>query len=214
MRKSDLLYESSKEYSNLMDNIHDSIKEETNYEMENNFVAASNAGLTTWIYLKKLMTVLDAKNVCDLEYETMYDLLYWATSLVNNLQNASRDDKSFFQKKHDFCKEYIEMHKNYLDKNMRNLGNIRRAFAECYIDICDFETCDNLFSKWLQQEPDWGWGWIGWSDCYWLFQEKHKQNLKKAIHILEQGLSVKKVNDKNHMIDRLNGLKNKMLSQL
>ena len=163
MRKSDLLFESSKEYRNLMDQIHESIQEETDYEMENNEVAASQAGLTTWVYLKKLMIVLDAKTLCDLEHETAYDLLYWANSLVDHLHNASIKEASFLQKKYDFCKEYIEMHQDFLDKNMRNLGNMRRAFAECYVDRGDLETCDHLFSKWLQQEPDWGWGWIGWS---------------------------------------------------
>jgi hypothetical protein len=68
-----------------MDKIHDSIQEESCYEKENDFSAAADAGLRTWVYLKTLMTILNAKNVCDIEYEIMYDLLYWATSLANNL---------------------------------------------------------------------------------------------------------------------------------
>lgn len=213
MKKSDLLYKGSERYRDLMDKIHDSIKEESHHEQENDPLAAADAGLRTWIYLKNLMIVLNAKDVCDIEHETMYDLLYWASSLSNNLFSASRKDESYIQKKHAFCKEYTEMHENYLSKNMRNLGNIRRAFAECYSDMGDLETFDRLYTKWLQDEPDWGWGWIGWSDSYWLFLGNNKKNVEKALSILEQGLAVKGVNDKNHIIDRLNSLKKEMLAE-
>ena len=40
---------------------------------EKNPVAAANVGLQTWVYLKKLMKVLKAETVCDIEHETMYD---------------------------------------------------------------------------------------------------------------------------------------------
>jgi hypothetical protein len=213
MKNSDLLYKNSKKFRDLMDRIHDSIKEETNYENDKNYVAASNAGLKTWSYLKELMKTLDAKSFCDLERETGYDLLYWACTLTNNLHNASRKDASFLQKKFLFCKEYVEMHENFLDKDMRNIGNIRRSLADYYVDICDFDTCDSLYEKWLQKEPDWGWGWIGWSDCYWLFHRKNKLNFEKALSILEQGLAIKGVSDKNHMVDRLSSLKKEMLTQ-
>lgn len=213
MKKINSHYKNSESYRDLMDNIHDSIQEEAHHEKENDPLAAADAGLRTWIYLKTLMTALNAKDVCDIEHETMYDLLYWATSLVKNLHDASRKDTSYLHKKYSFCKEYTEMHENYLSKNMRNLTNIRRAFAECYFDTGDVETFNRLYTKWLQDEPDWGWGWIGWSDSYWLFIGKNKKNLEKALSILEQGLAIKGVDDKNHMIDRLNKLKKEMLTQ-
>lgn len=194
-----------------MDRIYDALKEEEDHETDNNYIAASDAGLKAWSYLKELMKLLDAKNFCDLEYQTMYDLLYWASRLADNLHNASLKDDSFFQKKFFFCKEYVSMHEDFLDKDMRNLGNIRRALAACYINTHDFETCDNLYEKWLQREPNWGWGWIGWSDHYWLFLGKNKPNLEKALRILERGLAIKGVDEKKYMTDRLKDLKAKIL---
>lgn len=196
-----------------MSRIYDLLNEEEDYEKDKNYIAASNAGLKAWSYLKELMKSLETKSFCDLEYKTMYDLLYWASRLAGNLHNASIRDESFFQKKFLFCKEYVDMHENFLDENMRNLGGIRRALAECYIDTENFETCDNLYEKWLHKEPDWGWGWIGWSDHYWLFHGKNKPDLEKGLCILERGLAIKGVKDKNHMIDRLNDLKAKILAQ-
>src|SRR3990167_5284706 len=175
MKKSDLLYMRSKSYRDLMDKIHDSINEESHHEKANDPISAADAGLRTWAYLKKLMTVLNAKDIYDLEHETMYDLLYWASTLATYLHEASRRDSSFLKKKYDFCKEYTKMHEVFSDKNMRNLGNIRRTYAECYFDEGDFETFDSLYTKCLQKEPDWGWGWIGWSDSYWLFTGKNKK---------------------------------------
>lgn len=83
MKKSDLLYMRSKNYRDLMDKIHDSIQEESRHEEANDSIAAADAGLRTWSYLKNLMTVLNAEDICDIERETLYDLLYWASSLAN-----------------------------------------------------------------------------------------------------------------------------------
>lgn len=213
MKNSDVLYKKSKKFRDLIDRIHDTIDEETNYENDKNHIAASNAGLKAWSYLKELMKILDAKSFCDLERETIYDLLYWACALTGNLYNASRKDESFLQKKFLFCKEHVELHQDFLSKDMRNIGNIRRSLADCYVDIRDVKTCDSLYETWLQKESDWGWGWLGWSDCYWLFQRKNKPDLKKATSILERGLAIKEVDDKNHMTDRLNSLKKEMLTQ-
>lgn len=96
---------------------------------------------------------------------------------------------------------------------MNNIGNIRRDLADCYVDMRDFKTCDSLYEKWLQKEPDWGWGWIGWSDCYWLFHKKCKLDLAKALSILERGIAIKGVNDKDYIIDRLNSVKKEILNQ-
>ena len=149
-------------------------------------------------------------SVYELEYESTYDLLYWADVFATNLHNASRQDAAFLQKKFLFCQEYVEMHKNFYAKNVRNLGNIRRHFAEHYVDLGDFETFDNLYDDWISKEPDWGWGWIGWSDVYWLFLGKNKPNLPKALQILESGVAIKEVHNKEELIDRYNELKKKI----
>lgn len=212
MKDFDLPDQHSKSLRKLLERIHHSIEEENAYEKDNNYIAASHAGLQTWSYLKQFMKLSGAKSFCDLESYTGYDLLYWSCCLTHNLHNVSLKEQSFFPKKFLFCKEYVKMHENYLDKNMRNLGNIRRSFADCYVEKGDFETCDSLYEQWLKKEPDWSWGWIGWSDSYWLFHNKNKPNLIKAKNILEQGLAVKGIGDKNHMKDRLKDLEKKILN--
>lgn len=69
------------------------------------------------------------------------------------------------------------------------------------------EKADSLFRKWLSAEPEWGFGWIGWSDLYWLWNLSIEKDFKKAEKILKEGLTVPKVNDREHILERLSDLK-------
>lgn len=211
MTNLDLLYEKSADFRKLMRNIQDNFSKEEAYERERNFVAASKTGLQTWAYLKELIVLLEIEDFCELEYQTMFNVSGWASSLVDNLHNAAIEDKNFAEQKYLFSKEYVDMHEDFLDKELLNLGNVRGALADYYVAKGDLETCDRLYTKWLEQEPDWGWGWIGWSDCYWLFHGKNKQNLIKAKNILERGLEIQKVKSKDVMRERLEELKNRIV---
>jgi len=95
-----------------------------------------------------------------------------------------------------------------LVRDVRNLGNIRVSLAETYCQIGRSSEADALFRKWLSAEPDWGWGWIGWSDCYWLWNIPNmKRDFNKAEMILEEGLSVPGVLDIDHMKERYSDLR-------
>lgn len=61
---------------------------------------------------------------------------------------------------------------------------------------------DELFQERLTADPQWGWGWIGWSDCYGFWKRKH-YDLGRAEEILKQGLAVSGVRDKSDMLERL-----------
>ena len=95
------------------------------------------------------------------------------------------------------------MHSHLLDKDVRNLGNVRISLAETYYRMGKAKEADALFRKWLSVEPDWGWGWIGWSDCYWLWEiAEMKKDFKKAERILKEGLSVPNVTDRKYLEER------------
>ena len=44
--------------------------------------------------------------------------------------------------------------------------NRRRALAESYYELGETDKAEALYRGWLHLDPRWGWGWIGWSDCY------------------------------------------------
>lgn len=186
----------------ILDDIQTSIRDECHYEERGDFVQASQMGFQTWDHLKKLMILLNVTSLYELEYQTIFDLLSWASTFIVNLNNASRQDPTFFQAYYLFCKEYVTMHGHYLEKDMRNLGSIRRALADCSVRQGDFVACDLLYAQWLRDEPDWGWGWIGWSDSYYLFNGKREKNKERARQLLEQGLAVPHVRDRHHIETR------------
>jgi uncharacterized protein YchJ len=54
----------------------------------------------------------------------------------------------------------------------------------------------------LAADPCWGWGWIGWSDCY-RFTRTERQDLNRCEQILREGFSIANVRDRADIADRL-----------
>ncbi len=124
----------------------------------------------------------------------------WASDFDMELHNAGLNDESYTQKRIEFCSEYI---KRSEDKKDHNIENMKRAVAESYIDIGRQEEGDTLFEGYLQEDPEWGWGWIGWSDCYWIFPVSPHINYEKAEAILKKALTVPGLRDREDVMERL-----------
>jgi len=211
----DTLYFSSEEYRFLLDSISDSITAEGIEQRNRNPIDACKHGHRVWEHLLELMKMLQAKSVYEIDQRqaTIYDLLAWASEYADTLHSASMKDNSYISKKLEFCEKYLEMHDSMLDRDVRNLGNIRVSLAETYYQVGRSSEADALFREWLSAEPDWGWGWIGWSDCYWLWNIPNmKKDFNKAKMILEEGLSVPQVLDIDYMKERYSDLRKKKQS--
>ena len=205
----DELYFTSERYNDLIDELGDEIEAEVIAEREGNHIDACEYGFKVWACLLELIKMLEAESIYDIANNgvTIYDLPYWATCFADELSNACREDNSYLQKKLSFCKHYVEMHEGFSDRELYNLGNVRSSLAETYYQLGEKDKADSLYEKWLNDEPDWGWGWIAWSDCYWLWRHIGlEQDFEKAEQILRKGLFVKKVSDKEHIEERLNEL--------
>jgi hypothetical protein len=57
------------------------------------------------------------------------------------------------------------------------IENTRRAIADSHFELGNEEECDRLYSMWLGADPNWGWGYIGWSDCYHFGKNKTEAHL-------------------------------------
>lgn len=49
---------------------------------------------------------------------------------------------------------------------------------------------------WLMEDPNWGWGYIGWSDCYSFGSDKTKEDYEKAEEIIRKALEQKDLRDR------------------
>jgi len=80
--------------------------------------------------------------------------------------------------------------------------NRRRALAESYFELGETAKAEALYRDWLQADPRWGWGWIGWSDGYGITRTQF-QDWPRAEQILREGLAVDQVRDRRDMLERL-----------
>lgn len=57
--------------------------------------------------------------------------------------------------------------------------NAKRDIADLYASLGDFKTCMNLYEKYLEEDPLWGWAWIGY------FRQVHEDNDEQFEKILD-----------------------------
>lgn len=125
----------------------------------------------------------------------------WVQDYEQALGNAARDDSAFYQERINYCEEFLHKFESSSDKLI--VQNTKRAIGESYFILGQRDTAESLFEKWLEEDPKWGWGWIGWADCWAFFTSKEKGDLEKATGILYKGLEIKDVCDKEYMYERL-----------
>jgi hypothetical protein len=59
-----------------------------------------------------------------------------------------------------------------------------------------------LFEEWLDADPRWGWGWIGWADLHFFTNDRPK-DYSRAEELLRRGFSTAGVRDQEDIADRL-----------
>lgn len=167
----------------------------------------------------------DSQATCDIWWEVWNDILYllnqhgisdiialdglfrgtefitnWATDFENELFHAGSENPKYFEMRIDFCSGYIE---RYPDKSELNIENMKRAIAESYFLADKADEGEKLFASYLTEDPSWGWGWINWSDCYWLLSSKDANDYNKAEELLKEALTIEGVRDREDILERL-----------
>ena len=156
----------------------------------------------TWVDIKNIM---DKHGISDIEsFDNIFggtqSIYNWSMDYDMEIGNAIVENLEFTQTRIDFCNEYIE---RYKDKNEHNIKEMMRSIARSYFQIGNTDIGEELLSKYLKNDPRWGWGWIEWSDQYYLYADNGIKDADKAIRILKQGLDVKGLNDRGYVLDRL-----------
>ena len=80
--------------------------------------------------------------------------------------------------------------------------NRRRALAESYYELGEPDKAEALYRGWLHLDPLWGWGWIGWSDCY-RFTRTELKDWGRSEQLLREGLAIAEVRDRSDLVERL-----------
>ena len=96
-----------------------------------------------------------------------------------------------------------EQIQNFIEiKDEIGIENAKRAIAETYFIMGDIEKGEALFKSYLEETPEWGWGWIGWSDQYWICKGDEADFVSGEVLLLK-ALEIPGLKDKKDVEDRL-----------
>lgn len=163
--------------------------------------AACRIWLEAW---NDVLHILDKAGVesigeFDDRFRGTQSLFNWIQDLETELWNAGLEERQFLTARIAICEEGL---RRFAPDDDLMTQNRRRALAESYYELGETGKADALYREWLNTDPQWGWGWIGWSDCY-RFTRTELSNLHKAEELLREGLSIARVRDFQDLAERL-----------
>jgi len=164
-------------------------------------VAACRVWLEAW---NDVLRILDKAGIESIEafderFRGTQSLFNWIQDLESELWNAGLDDRQLLSARIALCEEGLRRFRS--DEGLM-VENRRRALAESYFELGEVEKAEALYREWLDADPCWGWGWIGWSDCY-RFTRTEWADLNRCEQILREGFAIADVRDRADITDRL-----------
>ncbi len=164
-------------------------------------VAACRIWLEAWNDVLRVMDKAGIESIEEFDERCRgtQSLFNWIQDLESELWNAGLDDRQFLSARIALCEEGL---RRFPSDDALLLENRRRALAESYFELGEVEKAEALYREWLAADPCWGWGWIGWSDCY-RFTRTEQVDLSRCEQILREGFAIAEVRDRTDIADRL-----------
>jgi len=160
--------------------------------------------LAAWKGIWKIMEAAQLRSVeeFDARFPSTSSVFNWVQDLNRELHHAGLEDRSYWRERLALLETLVDQ----LHLKGLLLANCKKDLAETLFDLGKLDKGEQLYHQWLREKPQWGWGWIGWSDCYYRFARDRERDAGRAEEILKQGLAVPGVEDKTYLLDRLAGL--------
>ncbi|MFM9962769.1 MAG: SEC-C metal-binding domain-containing protein [Planctomycetaceae bacterium] len=128
----------------------------------------------------------------------------WLDDFVVELYNAGEDTPVFQRRQLELCRTVLQRFPSD-DQVLTEI--FRGGLAEAHSLLGERDISDRLFEEWLANDPQWGWGWIGWSDCYCHdLADLSPLDADKAETLLKRGLEIEGLRDRNDVLERLGDL--------
>jgi uncharacterized protein YchJ len=164
-------------------------------------VAACRIWLEAWNDVLRLLDKAGIQSIeeFDERFRGTQSLFNWIQDLESELWNAGLDDRQFLSARIAMCEEAM---RRFPSDDGLMVENRRRAVAESYFELDETDKAEALYREWLAADPCWGWGWIGWSDCY-RFTRTERVDLNRCEQILREGFAIADVRDRADIADRL-----------
>jgi len=147
-------------------------------------------------------TGLGSVDEFDDRFPMTQSLYNWSQDLEDALWNAGLGDREMLLARIDVCEEAL---RRFPHEDQLMTENRRRALAESCFEAGMTGKAEELFQSWLDADPGWGWGWIGWADCYEPRTGK-SGDYGRAEELLRRGCSAAEVRDRDCIAERLRDL--------
>jgi len=163
--------------------------------------AACRVWLEAWTQVLRLADRGGARSIREFDerFRGTQSLFNWIQDLQDELWNAGLHERRFLVARAGVCEEALN---RFRDVNDPNISNRRVALAESCFELGEIAKAERLFREWLQADPCWGWGWIGWSDCYGATRTEAR-DVRKAEERLREALAIGDLRDRRDVLERL-----------
>jgi tetratricopeptide (TPR) repeat protein len=141
----------------------------------------------------------DSLDTFDSQFGATQSVFNWVQDLEMELHNAGLEEPQFFRERIALCETVIAR----FSGSRLFIENFQMALAQSHFELGDREEGARLFRRWLDECPQWGGGWMAWSDSNWLFAPQNRKDAATAEKILKEGLSVPGVENRTDLLDRL-----------
>jgi tetratricopeptide (TPR) repeat protein len=164
-------------------------------------IKACDVWLDAWEDTKTVMATDKVKDLPTLQekYKWTEFVMNYVQDLDEQLHNAAIEKPQYLSKRIRYCEELLEL---CGDKDELIIENTRRSIAESHYALGNKQECDRLFRMWLTEDPAWGWGYIGWADCYRYGTKNIEPDNVKAEEIINSALREKNLRGRADVVDR------------
>lgn len=137
----------------------------------------------------------------DERFPMTQSLFNWNQDLEMELGNAGLDDPA---KLHARITVGEEITRRFTDCDRLVGENWRRAIAEAWFWLGETAKADQLYRGWLDDDPQWGFGWVSWASGYMPPPGKGLfTDYRRAEDLLRQGYAVSGVRDRDAVVEWL-----------
>ncbi len=167
---------------------------------------ACDAWWQTWQWIREKVTPeRNTLDTFDKAFPGTQSVFNWCQDFEIELGNAGIDDPKYQRLRLRYVQEFLD---TFTDIDGLIHENFLRAEAEAYWRLGEIETAEAKFKALIEANPDSAWGYIGWSDEYWLHRDSPKA-YDRAEEILQRALERPNLQDRDVVLDRLASLREK-----
>jgi tetratricopeptide (TPR) repeat protein len=165
----------------------------------NDMIGCCDKWLEAWDKIKELFAEGVAEDIHDLnnKYKWKYQPVNFVQFLEMELHNAGIDDCAYHQKRVEFCKELLQ----WCGGNELLINNTRIALGTAHYWSGDETSGEEVFKEWIREDPDCGWAYSGWAECY-SFRKGDSQ-YDRAEEILLSGYAREGLRDRIYVAEGL-----------